>query len=163
MEYTDLGQVVPGTTDLLVTQYRDGYLYLIADSNDYSAVVKYNINTNQIEKTADITALKGTTAYCVNFLGDDLIIVGGNRQKGIIALNPETFEFVDTGLPGDGGGVERGAVPLQDSGSRACLHVLGRQVVLGGEQELRVPRVGLVGPVVEHPVLRVHGLEALQD
>ena len=70
---------------------KNGYIYAGIHGDGDDQIMKWEIATQKVVATYDITDMMGTAEYIqsLNFLGDDLLIAGGNGLFGPIVLNAD--------------------------------------------------------------------------
>ena len=86
--------------------YHDGFLYVSIHNDSTVAVVKFDVASEQVVGTLDITDVMGTVKYLNNLsmLGDGDFLVGGinsGKTQAFICIDPETMElYKDHGMFG---------------------------------------------------------------
>ncbi len=104
-EFTDLGELVEGCTYSSGIVYHKGYLYVPYYNPDVSShIVKYNVETNQIEGMTDIydmIKLNGVDITGLGVVGDKYLMCGSNyATESALAIDINTMELVEVDLPG---------------------------------------------------------------
>ena len=80
---------------------RGNYVYFAVHGDTEDVIFKVDKSTGEVAAKQDITHLMGDpTDYIdmINFLGDDLLVVGGSNMLSAAVMNPDTLEFVDHNL-----------------------------------------------------------------
>ena len=112
-ECSDYGVLDADATYAISVAYHDGFVYaeVYGDANGDTQMVKkllkINAQTKEIVKTLSIAEKLGSLngVHCLDVVGGDTLVAGGSSLKNMIAVDLESFEFIDIGIASGSAGM----------------------------------------------------------